>query len=461
VRPALCSAALLAVVFSCTKAEPVGPDDTPPFWVPGMVYRAPHEASARGLIDRRGIIHSHSYYSHDACDNAPVNDAGVYDQTCFEDFRRGICQSGHDFYFLTDHPEHFTEHDFPDTLLYRSDRGDTLIDHGAGPTGNWLACPNGAPPVLLMAGTESNTMMPVGLEAHLPGRGDVYNSPDGGAIDAVKAQGAAALIAHTELWTADQLTTLPIDGFEMYNLHANSIVNAATVADWVLKIDATMFDGLPDPNLFLTGYKLEDPRYLTTWGSVLAGGTRRVTTMGTDCHRNTFPEIAQDGERIDSYRRMMVMFSNHLLVTPKSDGTFDDRDLKDALRAGRLYGAFDFMGYPQGFDYVALEDGQVREMGGEVKVGSQLKVTMPRIQRFDPNAIQPVVTMHIFQAIAGGWNDVAQSTGDTLTFTTTAPGAYRAEVRMIPKHLRPYMGVRQDLIHDERPWVYSNAIYVK
>jgi len=41
------------------------------------------------------------------------------------------------------------------------------------------------------------------------------------------------------------------------------------------------------------------------------------------------------------------------------------------------------------------------------------------------------------------------------------PGAYRAEVRIIPKHLRPWAGRRVDLLKAERPWVYSNVIYVK
>jgi hypothetical protein len=451
------------LILSCSKPPAVDPNALPPFWAPGTVYRTPTQPNARGLIDRRGIIHSHSYYSHDACDNMPVDDAGMPNLTCFEDFRRGICQSGHDFDFLTDHPAHFVEHEFPDTLLYRADRGDTLIDHGMGPTANRLACPNGAPSVLIMAGTESGTMMPVGLEGHVPTRDTIYDdgrNPD--AVNATKAQGAVALVAHTEGWTPDELTQLPLDGFEMYNLHANSILNAALVADWALKIDAKMFDGLPDPNIFLAGYHLEDPRYLTTWGTTLSRGIKRVTTMGTDCHRNSFPEIAQDGERIDSYRRMMAMFSNHVLLRANSDGTYDDRDLKAALKAGRVYGAFDFMGYPEGFDFVALQGGATHEMGDEVAVGAQLQVTVPHIERLDPGWVAPEVVTHIYKAIDGGWQDEAStSTDETLTFTTTEPGAYRAEVRMTPKHLRGYAGVRQDVIHDERPWVYSNAIYVK
>jgi hypothetical protein len=157
----------------------------------------------------------------------------------------------------------------------------------------------------------------------------------------------------------------------------------------------------------------------------------------------------------------MAMFSNHLLVSPKSDGSFDDRDVKEALRAGRLYGSFDFMGYPKGFDYLARSGDTVVEMGGEVAVGATLEVAMPAIEKLDPAAEAPVLSMHLYRARAGGWDEVASGSEGKLTFTAAVPGAYRAEVRIIPKHLKGFAGRRLDLIRDERPWVYSNAIYVK
>ncbi len=384
-------------------------------------------------------------------------------EQCYQDFRAGLCTSQHDFVMLTDHPAQFTDHEFPDTLLYRSDAGDSLVAHGAGPTASWLACPHG-PPALVLAGTESTSMMPVGLEDQVPDRDAVYNSWDGGDVLTVENNGAVGLVAHTEGWTADQLSSLPLDGFEMYNLHANTIKNLPLVADWVLAIDQKQFDGLPDPNTFLSAYNLEDPAYLTTWGTVLFRGYKRVTTMATDCHRNTLPQIAQDGDRIDSYRRMMEAFSNHLLITPNASGSYDDRDLKAALRAERLYGAFDFMGYPIGFDFYGQEAGAagaIHEMGEEVAVGATLHIAQPKIQNLDPGAMTPTISTHLYVAIDGGWNEVASNSGPSLTFTTVSPGAYRAEIRMTPVHLRAFMGKRLDLIHADRPWVYSNAIYVK
>lgn len=452
-------AAMVAVVLAaaaCSKAPEV-PDAGPAPWKPGTTYQTARSVSARGFLDRRGLIHAHSVYSHDACDNQPVNDAGARDAQCFEDFRNGLCGAMHDFVFLTDHRDAFDDHEYPELLLYRADRGDVLIEHGAGPTANRMSCGNGAPAPLVLGGNETK-MMPVGLERHAEGRGNTYSDVSDAGIEKIHAAGGLAIMAHTEGVEPGVLTSVGLDGFEMYNLHANTFKNLGISAEWALKIDAKMFDGLPDPNLFLIGFNLEDPAYLERWGTVLSRGVQRVTTMGTDCHRNSLPQLAQDGERIDSYRRMMSMFSNHLLVR---DGTVDDRALKEALRAGRLYGAFEFLGYPVGFDYVARAGEVVTEMGGTVAVGASLEVTRPAVERLAADAEAPTVTLKLYRAKEGGWDEVASGSDAKLTYVATQPGAYRAEVRMVPKHLRAYAGRRLDLLKPERPWVYSNAIYVR
>jgi hypothetical protein len=460
---------LIAAALACScinqttnPPSPVAPE----IWDPGTRYRTPAAANARGYLDRRGLIHAHSFHSHDACDGAPRNDAGVFDQSCNADFRRGLCQAKHDFVFLTDHPGFFTEVEYPEALLYDGQQGDALVDHGAGPVASWMGCGDGGTASLVMGGAESSTMMPVGLEGHVAPaaiRGSIYGDDSPAAYLEVKAHGGVALIAHPEGWTADQLATLPIDGFEMYNLHANSLLNAGVVADLVFQVDRGEFEGLPHPDLFLTAYaKFEDPRYLEIWGTVLSRGVHRTTTVGTDCHRNTFKSLMPDGERIDSYRRMMLSFSNHLLVKPAADGSWDDRSLKEALKGGRLYGAFEYLGYPVGFDATALEGKEVRELGATVSLaaGVTLKLKVPMVENLDPAVDPPVLHARWLKAREGGWDVIAEGPGPTLDATPTTPGAYRAEVQMIPKHLLPHIGKRRDLIKAERPWVYSNAIYV-
>lgn len=431
-------------------------------WEPGVVMPSAHD-KLRGFVDVRGLIHAHSVYSHDACDGKPrTPDTGPIDQTCFDDFRRGMCHVQHDFIMLTDHNDTFGDTPYPDVLLYRKKRGDQLIERGGQPVANRAACPDGGHPVLILAGTESATM-PVGLEGHLPGGVDarkaVYGDLSADAIKQFKADGAVALVQHTEDWTVQQLTDLPLDGFEMYNLHANAIRGAGGALSLIAKINKP--DELPQSDLTLLPIWNEDPRYIQTWGSVLASGAHRVTTMATDCHRNTFPQILPDGERIDSYRRMMQWFSNHLLVRPEPDGSWSDEDLKDALRAGRLYGAFEVMGYPVGFDFHATEGKQVREMGEEASLakGVELDVTLPHVWHLDPAVEPPRITLRILRAKTGGWDEVAKGEQD-LHAAVTQPGAYRAEVRITPHHLRGYLSSYADLADKDFVWIYSNPVYV-
>jgi hypothetical protein len=434
-------------------------------WTPGVVYETPRDATSRGFLDRRGLIHAHSVYSHDACDGEPVKD-GVRDPACFEDFRRDLCAARHDFVFLTDHRNAFGSTEFPEGLLYRAEKGDALIERDGSPVASSASCPDGHR-ALIMAGTESG-LMPVGLERHIgtpETRGALYNETTANAAELERANGAVVLVAHTEGWSVDELSSLPLDGFEMFNLHANFLYTAKGV-EAALSLMPRVKNSDPtlgNPNLIFLQIFNEDPQYLSRWGSVLAKGVKRVTTMGTDCHRNSLPEIMSDGERIDSYRRMMIWFSNHLLVKPKADGTFDDRDLKEALRNGRLYGAFDSLGYPVGFDYRAESRGSVSEMGSEVALADspELRVTKPVLQNLDPKRTPPEITVRILRAVEGGFEEVATGAND-LAFKPTQPGAYRAEVRMIPYHLREDLKAdATGILASDYPWIYSNPIYVR
>lgn len=455
--------ALLSLLTACGKA----PSSEPPLpaWQPGKVLQLPRTANARGFTELRGLVHVHSIYSHDACDGAPVDAAGRYNQPCLEDFRRGACASGHDFFFLTDHGDSFALNEFPSVLLHDAAKGDALVERAGAKVANWLACPGGRA-ALVAAGTETGAM-PVGLEAHaapLTERRDTYGRTDGATLDHFAELGAVRLVAHTEDWTVDQLEQLHLDGFEMFNLHRNAVLNAGVGAELLLNyVDKQQFDALPHPDLFLAAFNLEDPVYLSTWGSVLARGVKRVTTFGSDCHQNSFPQLLQDGERIDSYRRMMSAFSNHLLVRAGADGQWDDASLKEALKAGRNYGVFEFMGYADGFDVHAEEGGTVRELGDTAVLakGVVLKAVMPKVLRLDAAGQQPGLVLLLLKAREGGWDEVARTTGPDLSFPVTESGAYRVEVRMAPRHLLPWSGTRKGFFAAERPWVMSSALYVQ
>jgi hypothetical protein len=452
------------MVFSIGSCDTQSPPPTlTPSWAPGTVFPAEGE-NGRGLKDVRGLIHAHSHFSHDACDGEPVDEDGVRDPVCLEDFRRGLCQSQHDFVFLTDHGDSFNDTEYPDTLLFSPDRGDVLENDA---TANRITCDDGHS-VVVMAGSE-NAMMPVGLERHLDDR-SLYSARTPEAAAALHDAGAVILLAHPEEFTTQELIDMPVDGFEMYNLHANTVLGAGFALD--LLVRANDGDtGLPHPDLLVLAIWSEDPAYLRRWGNVLASGKKIIGTLGTDCHRNTFRTILSDGERADSYRRMMISFSNHLMADAGADGIVDSADIKDALRKGRLYGAFENMGYPVGFDVVAEKDGQTYELGDEVPVGATIRATMPTVRDLNPARQAPKLRLRLLRATddadADGFVEVKGSDGD-LSATADVAGAYRVEVRMLPLHLRQDLGVDDLRILDEVEsvsgdyvWIYANPFYVR
>lgn len=454
---------LAGIGLACTPEPASAPTPAPPPWQPGVTYSTVESPNDRGLLDRRGLIHAHSVYSHDACDNDPVKN-GERDAVCFEDFRRGVCQSKHDFVMLTDHKDAFSEIEFPETLLHRPERGDLLVERSSIPVASWAACEDGQR-TLILAGSESG-LMPVGIEGHpvsLDERSGLYGNLSEASAEVLRAQGAVILLAHTEEFTPDDLLTLPIDGFEMYNLHANALSSAGTVLELLLR-NQQGDTGLSHPDLAGLHIIEEDPRYLDTWAAVMARGGHHVTTMGTDCHRNTFPALLSDGERVDSYRRMMSWFSNHLLIRPDADGQWDDRHAKEALAAGRLYGAFEVMGYPVGFDYFAEAAAGIVEMGSDVALSDrpELVVRMPRVQNLDPSAQPPDLLSVIYLARETGWEEVSRTAADELRFVPAEPGVYRAEIRMLPMHLQDAMNDDDMLLlANDRIWVMSNPIFIR
>jgi hypothetical protein len=441
-----------------------GGDEPSPSWAPGVVYPSPRALDARGFIDLRGPIHTHSPYSWDACDRMPRDIDGNLSAACVEDLRRDLCHVKHDFVFFTDHRNSFEHSEFPDVLLFDPTRGDVLVRRGGDPVANWAGChgiDHDARATLVMAGCES-AVMPVGLEAHAPGRGSTYGSRGATAVAKLHAKGAVVLVAHPENFDIEELLALSTDGFEMYNLHANTLQNAAALGILLEQLSDNPA-ALPHPDLLLLPIFSEDPRYMERWATVLARGGRPVTTMAADAHRNALPQLLADGERIDSFRRMLQSFSNHLRVRPEPDGSWDDRHVKEALAARRLYGAFEYLGYPEGFDAWMEAGVAVHEIGDVASLGDapEIVVSRPRVRGLDPSVTTPEVELRVLAARDGRFDVVAQSTASYLRFTPDVPGAYRVEVRIAPKHLTAWLGAYQNAAHAWRPWIYANAFFIE
>ncbi|MBV8756943.1 MAG: hypothetical protein JO257_06705, partial [Deltaproteobacteria bacterium] len=237
--------------------------------------------SWRGLVPARGIIHLHSPYSHDACDNMPRDAHGVPNEPCLQDLREALCVDHIDFAALTDHDASMADEDFP-TLFNMRGTDQAVLDGSGAQIASRMTCEDGHVVTFTVGG--ENELMPVMLHRHVPGdatqRHDTYNASDAAAVQAMRDAGGLVWFAHTEQHDITQLRTVQPDGFEVYNLHANidpkirgpflnlppdaAIVNAVQFAD--------TNPGHPEPDLALLSFMSPNQPAIDRWNQVLADG---------------------------------------------------------------------------------------------------------------------------------------------------------------------------------------------
>ncbi len=444
---------LLLLLAACTAAPVDTPDsagpDTPAV-VPWTGSHAPlAEVSPGGRTWRRGIVHLHSHYSHDACDGEPMP-GGVPDEACLADLRHGLCTTAMDYAMITDHPAHAAEQDWDDLLLSRE--GDEVVDGIA----NRIACPDGHR-VLTMPGIEDE-LMPIGLDrpvADTPEERDrLYNGTDAETLAAEIAAGATVLQAHTEGKSIETLLERQangLSGVEIFNLHAmvDPSIREEDLGlgsfDYLDAIGPFLSDDTDaEPDLAFLGIFQEQGVSLERWDA-LSRVAPTVGTAGTDAHENALPMLLSDGERVDSYRRMMIWFSNIALVDGESPA-----DIQAAIAAGHLFVAFEVLGTPTGFDvaYAGVE------MGGAGALGSTLDVACPTLAPTSPRSgDDPEITVTVLK------DGAVWQTG-CGSFPVTEPGVYRVRAAIVPHHLVGFLDDQADTLVREYPWLYSNSFRI-
>ncbi len=445
--------ALLTLLIACAPDLPL--DET----VPWSKVRAPLASvggAPRGWVPLRAIVHLHSPYSHDACDGEGWVD-GSLDEDCLADLRAGLCDAAIDVAFVTDHPNHASWQSFSDLLLARGD--DVPIERGGRVIGNEVRCASGHR-VAWRVGIEDG-VMPVALEAHVhddaEARHRLYNGTGAESVEAVHAAGGAVFVPHIESRAAshlEALQTLGALGVEIFNLHAMFAPNLRAehlgLDPWGWLADASPFidpDGTTEPDLLFLAVLQDQAPSLAKWDALLARGPS-VGVAGTDAHQNTIPAVLRDGERGDSYRRMLSWFSNVLLAE-----SADADAAEAALRAGRAYVAFEALGTPRGFDFRLVADGQTYEMGSDAPPGV-LVVGCPRLAPGSPRGVEsPEILVHILRD-GHPW-----ATGCGL-HPADGPAVYRVQVDVVPHHLRPFLGPDPEPWLRPYPWLRSNPIRV-
>jgi hypothetical protein len=387
---------------------------------------------------------------------------GSPDPDCLADLRAALCETAMDFAYLTDHPTHAADQPYAD--LFHGQPGDTPVRSGGVQVGSRIPCLDDRS-VLWMPGIE-DTLMPVGLQAHAGQDSEeshaIYDSAEADAVEAMKQAGGIVLVAHTEgkdLSTLSDMVDAGVQGLEIFNLHAAFDPRKREEdlgldgLGWLSQI--TPFsspDGTGEPDLFFLAVLQAQTVSLERWDALSASGPI-IGVAGTDAHQNVLPIQFRDGERGDSYRRMLRWFSNNLLIDA-SLTEITPADTDEALAAGRAYVAFEILGTPAGFDFSLLaETDEIYEMGSAAPAGT-LRVECPTLSSSSPRGLQnPEITTHVIK------NGAPWQTG-CGEFQTDGPGVYRVRVDILPWHLTDFLGEEPDTWLHSYPWVYSNPIVV-
>lgn len=421
----------------------------------------------RGYQVARTIIHAHNIYSHDGCDSKPwidpadpakvcddwwLDPACVPDEQCVGDLRAALCTLNIDALFLTDHRGTLAHEENFDNL-YVQRTGDTWVEEGGVHTGSQQHCTDGHV-TTLMVGSE-NDAMPIGITAHPPGdeaaRSDIYGSTDAAAFKTFHDLGGLVAQQHSEGSELSYLRSSAIDLIEIYNFHVSMIQAAAYLADYMGSMDSK-----PPADLQFMGFYAPLMEQLTKWyGTVYERAV--APFIGTDIHRNTIPKLMPDGERLDSYRRFMRWFSNHLLVTGMTPAAF-----KDALRNGRTYVVAEGIGTPAGFDFYAETSAGVKDLGQtiEAALAPKLIAKKPHVVEYPGTAADVRL---VLKKIADQTAEVVKESAGDLEAEGLAPGVYYVEAAFTPNYLRPLFKSKRvaDQYVKEFTWIYSSAIRIK
>ena len=408
----------------------------------------PAEPRPDGLLDLRGVIHVHTYLSHDSM--------GTPGEVIAAARKVGL-----DFVFTADHYGWLTDNH----VISQALRG----EHDG---------------VLFVAGAEMRDgVMPFFLDRP-PSR---YNphQPLQGFVDDVRALGAVVFLNHPEdprrRWDLKNWA-----GMEIYNLHTDARQARLSLL-WRLSEQLWSMERYP---MRVYHQLFREPRdYLKLWDR-FTERRRIVGIAGNDAHQNNGlrlvvsragtivladtsgaegPPIWEGHGRIsralaralfggelapgrtlwrvdaDLYERSFHYVSTRLLAPAKTE-----RDLRAALESGHAYVAFDSLVTATGFDFALLKGDQSRDPQRQGAGPAPLRVAIMGDEvRFEPQTaldIRSPVPATLRLIRNGGL--IREQHSRRLLFPVHEPGVYRAEA---------HLDVRGKLV----PWVYSNPIYIR
>ena len=345
-------------------------------------------------------------------------------------------------------------------------------------------------------------------------------------VQGLKALGAVAAMVHSE--EADiSASTIAAGGFEAmewYNIHASilaltggdklsaDVKSIPALAGLVGKLQALApflsgGSGAPHPDLvYLVLLDKLPQEGFTKWKQII--GAKKITgLLGSDIHQNvsvdtamcaglmqvvcdgalnlvestlgiTIPTalrslllkggnvILADGDRLDSYGRLMRWLENRVLVT-----SLDPVAIQEAMRKGRSYGVFTVFGDPHGFAFAGGQGGKAIVLGESAAGATTLTLTVPDrpmpiaggVYFSVADALTAEVRARLLRTDAAGTTLVHEETklGATVNKLVSEKGAYHVELWIRPKHLASALGTASALATKEYLWLVTNPIVVE
>jgi len=288
----------------------------------GFPAQRPLPVAGTALFDWKGMVHCHSYLSHDS-------------KGTIEQIRAACDRARMDFLVMTDHQ---TDASIADGV--RGRLGDTLF----------------------MVGAEIRT--PQGTVLAFPLQKPLRRWMSCGAMCAeARQQGALVFVCHAESWPNWNIPGLA--GAEIVNLHAGALT---APPGWVIL--SALF--LP-VRFLMERIAVADPAILRHWDQQLQRQHPFPPVGGGDAHAS-IRVFGPLGGTIANYDEVFLTVSTHVLAA-----TCDEAAIVDAFQRGRSYVSFDVFHEGSGFDFRA-EDGSGVHLPGDTVTASpalRLQVRTP------------------------------------------------------------------------------------
>ncbi len=204
-------------------------------------------------------------------------------------------------------------------------------------------------------------------------------------------------------WDHD-LPSHHLTGVAANDCHHNQVFTVKSVAEDAIEVTA-----FPDP-----------PRKITTKQAPRIAELLKDRKPGDVISKLDF----------DPYERSLTFVATHILLKE-----LNEVSVRQALRQGHAFVAHDWLCDSTGFAFIAERNGKrVGVMGDEVKLEPGMKLRL---------AVPASGTIKLFR----DGKVVQEASADKLDFAMKEAGIYRAEVWLT-------------LDGEQRPWIYSNPIYV-